>query len=226
MKCKKIKKEIWKVFDRETPVSEREMVLEHIDKCDGCRKLYKEVESLTKDLRDFPAYNAPPEFTNRLKNRITQTYGYPEKEGEQEKGVKMVLKYGIPTALAAAVVFLIFFAGPVEDKGAVQYYSPGQKISLTGYDRSSGLLSKRAGYMRVKLKSEARLEKVTVEINLPREVKLADNGKKAVWSGNLEKGTNVLLLKVKGEKEGKWDINGVIKKNGLRKQFTKKVSIM
>ncbi len=226
MRCEKIKKKIWKIFDQESRTRDREIVREHIKGCGNCRKLYKEVKGMLENLRDFPDYKTPPEFTDRLKNRIIQTYGYPKKSAKTKEGIKTMFKYGIPAAVAAVIIFLVFFSRPDLDTRAIRYYSPGQKLNLTEYSRSSGLLSRKTGYMRISLDSAVRLEGVTVDIDLPPGVRLASDEDKAVWTGNLKEGKNLLLIEVRGEQEGSWDVNGVIKKNGLQKPFTRRVNII
>lgn len=223
MNCREIKEKIWQVFDREIPVDEKNLVEKHVKECKECRKLHTQVQEMLKTVRNFPQDKAPDDFTQRLKNRIVQTYGYP---AQTKKMRVSMARYGFSFALGAAVVLAVFFFTKKESEPMLRYLSPGQSIKLAGYERTSSFLKEKSGYIRMKFTSAKKLNDVSVEIDLPEGLTLVNGDKTVLWQGDLRKGRNVILFQVKGQTQGQWEINGVLRKNGLEKSFKKSVTII
>ncbi len=225
MNCKETKEKIWRVFDREASVSEKTAVREHVEGCKSCLRLYRQAESILSTVRSFEKAQAPENFTERLMNRIAQTYGYPE-DRKKRAGRLQMAKYGVSFAVGVAAVLLVLVFRSPQKEAPVAFFSPSQQASLAGYERTSSFYSGKEGYVRINLNSRAELENVSVEINLPEGLVLATGEKYASWRGNLMEGRNVILLRVRGASGGEWEISGTLRKDGQETNFTRKVNII
>lgn len=73
------------------------------------------------------------------------------------------------------------------------------------------------------LQAKESLEDVTFTVNLPEMLELVDcanfarTGHKVVWKGDLDKGNNLVFVKVKSNKGGDWKVRAYLEKEGKSK---------
>jgi len=216
MKCKKIKKLIYENFDKEAGINEKNTVEEHIIDCAGCKNIYEEVSKMLNSMKNIAADEVPEGFTYRLKEKIEML--------EEKKEINIVLP-SVAFVLGAAVVLMaVFLKSNIRDP--VRYISPDNVATLASYTRGSMLFEGSPSYLKLDIRSENNLDGVSLRITLPYGLVLSNNSNKAEWHGDLSKGQNVILLRVKGRAEGTWNIEGVIEKNGQEKAFAQKVRVI
>jgi len=216
MECNKIEKIIWGVFDKEASADEKKVVKEHISTCESCRKIYDEVNHMLVSLKRTPSEDVPANFAQRLRNRIAT----PEVSSKRYFS-KIAFAFG--TGLATVLLFLLIrgnFVSPV------RYVPPQDAARLASLYNNTTLIQDETGYLRLDIRSKQDLEDITLEITLSDGIILANGKKSASWSGDLKKGQNIIILKVKGEISGISNINGLIKQDGRQKSFTKSIKII
>ncbi|MFC2060957.1 anti-sigma factor family protein [Elusimicrobiota bacterium] len=216
MNCKKIKKLIYGIFDKEAAINEKNTVEKHIDSCNSCKEIYEKVRNMRNAMESIPKSEAPEGFTYRLKKKIETI--------ENKKRINIV----VPTlsfALGAAVILIVLlFKSNMSTP--VRYISPDNMAKLASYTRGTMLFEGSTSYLKLDIRSRKDLEDVSIRITLPSGLVLSNNSNKAKWYGDLKKGLNIILLTVKGKAEGIWDIEGVLEKNGLKKTFTQEVKVI
>ena len=220
MKCESVKKVIWGIFDQEVELKVKEAVEKHIAECSNCQSVYEDVRKMLSAIGNMPKEEVPSNFISGLKDKIIFAAGESKR-----KRYSFTFKPAFAFAAGAAIVLLLFLMRPFHTP-SIKYVSPDSEMKLANFHRSSTLIRSKSAYLRLNLNSKSRLDDVTLEIELPDGLTLADGRKNARWSGDLRKGKNVILLRVKGETTGTWDIRGVLEKEGRRKSFTKKVRVI
>ncbi len=217
MKCDEIKNIIPKVFDREAHADEINKIEEHIKKCRVCREYYMREKEIVGALRNMEHRKAPDDFTENVKNRIIA-----DKNKRHAAFPKLILSFA---AGAAAVVVLALIT--VRSAGQpVTYIPPGANYNPVGYQVVSSISGKKEGYIRLGINSPEDFDDVFMEIQFPEGVALVNGRKNAGWKGDLKKGKNIILLRVKGGEEGTWQIKGKLRKNGNEKEFDKYLKII
>ncbi len=216
MKCNKIEKLIWGIFDKEANEDEKKIVEEHISTCESCRKIYDEVNHMLSSLRRIPLGDVPANFSQRLRSRLIT----PE---ISRKGYFYKIAFTFGTGMAAVILFLLVrgnFISPV------RYVSPQNAARLAAFYNNTTLIQDETGYLKLDIQSKEDLDDITLNITLSDGIILANGKKSANWSGDLKRGQNIIVLKVKGENPGITSISGIIKQDGKQKSFTKSIKII
>jgi len=73
VKFKKIKKLFQLYIDDALAFGEKQMVEEHLKECSTCRAELKSLSSIVKMIESLPQISPPPDFTEKLISKISQS---------------------------------------------------------------------------------------------------------------------------------------------------------
>jgi len=191
-------------------------ILEHIDRCGSCRTLYENILKIESALGNVPTAQLPPGFADSVISKIEcRTYYTP----------RTAWKPAFSFFCGAAAVILIFILVG-RRSNPVKYIPPQETAFLASYTRGSVLFEGNMSYLKLDLHSTKSIEDVTITMDLPEGLILSDNTHSVSWSGDLQEGHNIILLKVRGNIEGSWEIEGSLRKNDTQKTFRKSLRVI
>jgi len=139
-------------------------------------------------------------------------------------------------ALAGAVLMSIMVAGffmvsNILDKvialkklDSLNQFTAGGDISTIGLNQS--------GAVQISMDSQEAVKDVDFEIELPNGLCIVRSGKalcsekKLHWSGDLQKGENIVIISVKGTIKGDWKVHANVRKNNSRKKVEIPLSVI
>ncbi len=217
MKCKKIQKLIYGIFDKEADINEKNIVKKHINSCNNCREIYEKVKNMLNAMESIPKLEAPDGFAYRLKRKIEIM------ESKKKKRRNFIVP-AASFAMGAAVIIVLLLKSSISTP--VRYISPDNKTMLSSYTKGTMLFEGRTSYLKLDIRSRKDMEDVSIRITLPSGLVLSNNSDKVKWHGDLKKGLNIILLTVEGRERGVWNIKGVLKKNSVKKVFTQEVKVI
>ena len=217
--CLKIKKLIPGMFDRETAAADKSAVLSHLVKCRDCAEYYKEIQMGVNLLRNIPHEEVPRALHGCLMAKLAEA---PAETSSFRFSFNFPRVPAYALSCAFAALFIFYLSGTFNSP--VRYYSGEGYIEK--HSSVESLSEGKTGYIKLNLKSGKLLENVKMETTLPEGIVLANGKKTAVWKGDLKKGNNAIVLKVRGKKAGQWRMNGLLTKNGMQKRFSKNVTVL
>lgn len=207
----------------------------------------KEMENLIRILNSIPQQELPPGYEEQLHAKLVKA------EEEQSAPVATLLNTvrdwfslvgrrsfwkPVPVAVLSLVVVAlvsVFYLSrkpvPGPAIGGVQVVravpASAEKY-LTGRTCSAVKLD-RASVLRFNFQAARGVDGVEFEIVLPEGLCLVNEGKEdkiICWQGDLQEGKNMVLLRVKGVKEGNWEVKGSVQKGNAVKTLKKKISVV
>jgi hypothetical protein len=107
MKCSEVEMHLSEYIDDEISPSARSLMKMHLAGCRQCREKLESLKSMTDQLGQIPRAAAPPDFINRLNERLDKET--PVKKLRNLFLVPLKIKLPLELATAAALGILIFF---------------------------------------------------------------------------------------------------------------------
>lgn len=208
----------------------------------------KELKKIIEILNVTPQQELPIGYEQQLHQRLMKASEEPRKAGIETSLSKIWNRLLVPESanflkpvpvavLSLVVVALVsvFYLShkpvlPPRRAGiqvvkaipaSAEKYLYGQVSSAVKLDRPSVL--------RFNFQAAREVEGVKFEIVLPEGLCLVNEGREGktiCWQGDLQSGKNMVLLRVKGVKEGNWEVKGSVQKGNAVKTLKKQVSVV
>ncbi|KPJ74000.1 hypothetical protein AMJ52_02345 [candidate division TA06 bacterium DG_78] len=104
MKCSEIKRKLSAFLDGEVSEEEKQIILEHLNTCDRCRKEFEALSQVSEVLEVIDEIQVSPFFVTHLKQRIT---GQKAKSRVHIPFVEWIRRAAVP--ITAVVLIIISF---------------------------------------------------------------------------------------------------------------------
>jgi hypothetical protein len=148
MECSKVELSLSEYMEASLPAEEQNQVAKHLESCQSCSALFREMQSAVSQCRNFPTLDMDPRLFERI---LLRTSGRPRTRSFRETLKQYVIRplltprFAVGTSLAALFLILMFDvmmpklsatvsslspAGVFRlmDRGAQQLYGEGLKI--------------------------------------------------------------------------------------------------
>ncbi|OGS27634.1 MAG: hypothetical protein A2297_01420 [Elusimicrobia bacterium RIFOXYB2_FULL_48_7] len=196
----------------------KQQALAHMDSCPSCSADYKNWQKVTGLLEYKERIALPENFSAELHRKLESASA--EKAGFfPGLDLSGFFRIARPAAVFALVLLVMF---PV--------YLMVSKKMLPG--KSSAVSPEKVIVLNFNIQAQDAIEGVNFAVNLPDEMSPVDGsgftvaGNVVSWQGDLEKGNNEILIKVKATRGGDWNIKARLEKGGRIKAMEKIVSII
>ncbi|MCD6412579.1 MAG: zf-HC2 domain-containing protein [Elusimicrobia bacterium] len=226
MNCKTAKSKISDYVDGILETDERILFENHISSCPRCAEDLKKMKKLKDIMGLIQAPALSEDFDRKLHYKLIEA-----KYRNQGFALERIFDFFRPvsvrvvsiSAVAAVVVALIVFSGRRNE--VIFVNGPGD---FAGYKTASFarvLNVNREGILKLNFVSGKKIKNIELKIELPDGIALADGSRNVEWRGNLRKGNNIVLLKVRGVKVGQWDVRANLRKNSVEKTVERKIFV-
>ena len=218
-------------LDRTLGARERVAMKAHLATCDACHEAMAMTRTLTSALADIDDIELPVGFSQRLSARLHQEAALIQQAGRIQPDIRprkgwwsrlfpsLPVK---PLAGVAAVAMLVVTVLLMQ--GVSLSPVPGSQ-SASSANTSAVPVSMTMGgdaVVRVWFESEQAVDHVRFSLQLPPGVRMVSDGQVVdsatlTWEGKLQKGRNLIPLRVRGIAHGNWTVTASIEKGGARR---------
>lgn len=242
MDCKELKEISSYYLENSLEPAVKQELEAHLGSCSGCQKELAEMKKILDILHAVAEKELPADFTSQLHRRLLEVQQANSWTGRIKERINDWFSINnllrpVPVGVFATFLVLvgIFYyvreiaVNPSPVIMLTQGTDPAALASFSNINASGNLKLEESAILRFKLNSSKALEGVNIEIELPEGLSLAGNGnadRSVSWQGNLEKGENIILVKVKGKKEGVWEVKTKLQKGRAVKEMGKTVKVV
>lgn len=220
LKCRRIKSKLSAYADGSVSSDEKNEIGNHIKVCVVCAGELLMLEKIQKTLKSQVMKSLPDGYSHELHHKLLKiAYEKQRKRPSTFQSAFPKLKY----ALICLLILLIPFYYIKHKNNKTITYEFGTLASINLNQVST---------FKLRISSPKKIEQATLKIEFAGGIKFVKNGKmdeyqnEIVWSGDLDKGENIITVYVIGVKQGNWPINATIKQNSTVKKLIVPVQVI
>ena len=225
MDCKMAKSKISDYIDGQMESDEKVLFENHISSCPDCAAELNKMRKLKDIMQTMPQPALPEDFNRKLHYKLIEA-----RYKNQGFALERIFDFFRPVpvrvasvfAVAAVVVCLIVFSGR---RSEIIFTSGGDFASYKAVSLLRGVSVNRESVLKLNFVSRRNLKNVVLRIQLPAGIALARGGRSVEWCGDLRKGNNIVLLKVRGVRAGQWNVAANLRKDSAEKTVEKRIVV-
>jgi len=197
MNCEQINAQLDDFLDQQISEEDSNAIKQHLAECPHCNTQFQEMQTLLQQLKIIPIPQMKPGFQSRVLRQARPTNHH------------RTFWAGFGSAIAATLV--LWF-------GVIASDTPQNGVTDI---KTVVLQLEEAKTIQLAFNAPGQVQNVNFSLVLPEGINLQNKpGKRAfTWSGQLNKGRNVLNLPLLGTKSTKGELVARIEQNGTHREF-------